>query len=169
MQQVQKYSIDYHVSELYWPEQNATEGVIRELHKKWFCIMVKKKVPKRLWDYVIRWVAEILQYSANSCYSRAGRSPIEKLSGETPDISEYLNFGFYDFVRYKDKPGVIEDLFGCWLGILHRAGNVMSFWIPTNTCHVVSQLTVQYITNLENQAEVIRTYKMNLTQQTLPK
>ena len=30
-----------------------------------------------------------------------GGIPLEKVTGETPDISEYLDFGFYDMVWLK--------------------------------------------------------------------
>ncbi len=44
--------------------------------------------------------------TANSVFSLEGRAPIEQLTGETPDISEYLDFSFYDWVWYKDNAGV---------------------------------------------------------------
>ena len=31
---------------------------------------------------------------------------MEQIMGETPDISEYLDFGFYDWVWYKDNAGL---------------------------------------------------------------
>ena len=48
---IRKYSIDYHVSERNCPNHNFAEGVIQEGQKKWFRIMVRRKVPQRLWDY----------------------------------------------------------------------------------------------------------------------
>jgi hypothetical protein len=33
-----------------------------------------------------------------------GRTPMEALTGKTPDISEYLDFGFYDLVWFKEVP-----------------------------------------------------------------
>ena len=37
------------------------------------------------------------------------------LTGETPDISQYLDFGFYDWVWYKENAGLdIPRLGGSW-------------------------------------------------------
>ena len=32
-----------------------------------------------------------------------GTFPMQDLMGKTPNISEYLDFGFYDYVSYKDN------------------------------------------------------------------
>ena len=40
--------------------QSKVEGVTREMRKNWFRVMLIKKVPHRLWDCGIRWVAEIM-------------------------------------------------------------------------------------------------------------
>ena len=55
--------------------------------------MMKRRVPKRLWDYGIVWVCETMSLTANSSFALEGRTPIEQITGETPDISEYLDFG----------------------------------------------------------------------------
>ena len=42
---IRKYAIDYHITEPNRPNHNFAEGVIREVRKKWFRIMVRRKVP----------------------------------------------------------------------------------------------------------------------------
>ena len=113
--------------------------------------MMKRRVPKRLWDYGIVWVCETMSLTANSSsFALEGRTPIEQITGETPDISEYLDFGFYeDWVWYKDNAGVGENMFGRWLGVSHRDGNLMSYGILTIACRIISCTTVQCITHLE--------------------
>ena len=37
------------------PNHNFAEGVIRELRKKWFGVMVKQNFPRCLWDDGMRW------------------------------------------------------------------------------------------------------------------
>ena len=56
--------------------------------------MVRKRAPRRLLYYVVRWVAEIVQLTSTQAEGLNGRCSLERVSGETPDISEYLNFGF---------------------------------------------------------------------------
>ena len=149
MQTVRKFDIDHHVSEPHRPQQNRAESVIREVRRKWFRQMTKRKVPSRLWDYGIVWVCEVMSLTVNSSFSLEGRTPMEQVTGETPDISEYLDFTFYDWVWYRDNAGVGDNSFGRWLGVSHRIGNLMSYWILTIHGRVISRTTVQRVTNLE--------------------
>ena len=56
--------------------------------------MLKKKVPKRLWDYCIKWVCEVMQRTASKSGDLSERTTLEQLTGETPEISQYLDFTF---------------------------------------------------------------------------
>ena len=57
MKQISTRSIYYHISELYLHNQNQVVGVIRELRRKCYRTMIRRRVPQELWDYVIRWVS----------------------------------------------------------------------------------------------------------------
>lgn len=149
MKHVRAYGIDYHCIEPHRPQQNRAETVIREVKKRWFRQMVKQNVPKRLWDYGIVWACEIMSLTSNTTFNLHGRTPMVEITGETPDISEYLDFGFYDWIWYNDNAGLGENKIGRWLGVAHRVGNLMSYWILTTTGHVISRTTVQRVTNLE--------------------
>ena len=81
---------------------------------------------------------------------------MEQVTGETPDISEYLDFGFYDWVWYKDNAGLGDNCIGRWLGVAHRVGNLMSYWILTQTGRVIARTTVQRVTNLELQTDEVK-------------
>ena len=51
MKNVRKYEIEDHLSEPGRPQQNRAESVIREVKRRCFRLMVKQKVPKRLWGF----------------------------------------------------------------------------------------------------------------------
>ena len=153
MANVRKYAIDYHITEPYRPNHNFAEGVIREIRRKWFRVMVRKSVPQRLWDFGLQWVCDIQNRTASSARGLDGRCPLERVTGETVDISEYLDFGFYDWVWYRENAGLGETKLGRWLGVSHRIGTLMSFWIITSNGKVLSRTTVQRVTNLELQVE----------------
>ena len=93
---VTKHGIDIHLTEPNQPNQSKAEGVIRELRNRWFRVMLKQQVPNRILDYSIRWMCEIMQRTASNPGRLRGRAPLEQLMGETPNISEYLDFSFYD-------------------------------------------------------------------------
>ena len=108
MHQIRKNGIDFHVIEPERHNQNPEEGVIREIRRKWFRVMFRKKVSKKFWDYGMRWVCEIQQRTHLRSNRIDGGIPLEKLTSETQDILEYLDFGFYDQVWYHENAGLGE-------------------------------------------------------------
>ena len=99
--------------------------------------------------------AEILSRVTTTKGDRCG---YEKVTGETPDISEWCDFSFYDQVWYWDTPskGSPSSNIGRWLRILHRIGSSLSYWILTITGNVLSRTTVQHITKTEVDTESIK-------------
>ena len=59
--------------------------------------MTKKNVPTRLWDFALVYDVEILSRTVTKPGERAG---YEKMTGDTPDISEWADFDLYQFVWY---------------------------------------------------------------------
>ena len=91
----------------------------------------------------MRWVCEVMQ-GTHVRENRLGRCvPIEEVTGETANISEYLDFGFYDRLRYHTNAGLGERLHSRWLGVAHRIGSLMSYWILTQIGSVIARTTVQ--------------------------
>ena len=86
MKQIRKSDIDFHVIEPDRHNQNPCEGVIREVRRKWFRTMIRKRVPRRLWDYGMRWVCKTMQRTSTQARGFAGCTPIESVTGETMDI-----------------------------------------------------------------------------------
>ena len=156
MQTVRKYGINYHISEPHYHNQNPVEGVVRELRRKWYRTMVRNRVPKKLWDYGIVWISEIHSMTHTSAGNRLkGAIPLERVTGDTVDISEYLDFGFYDKVWYKDNAGLSPAKPGRWLGVSHRTGRLMCYHVLTQTGQVISRSSVTRVTNLEAMTENI--------------
>ena len=85
--------------------------------------------------------------------SRDGRPPLGKLTGDTIDLSEYLDFDFYDPVWYWEtlsgEKG--EALPGRWLGIPHYIGAGMCYSVLNKNENVISRSTVQHITKKDLQ------------------
>jgi hypothetical protein len=149
MRNIRQYSIAHKVTEPNRPNHNHAEGVIREVRKKWFRIMMKKKVPARLWDYGFRWVCEIQNRTSNTSRGLNGRCPLEKITGESVDITEYLDVGFYDWIWLKENASLGETKLGRWLGVSHHVGPLMSYWILSQEGQIMSRTTVKRVTNLE--------------------
>lgn len=100
MSAIRKNEIKYHVSGPRRPNENPTEHSIHEVKKCWYRIMLKRRVPARLWDYGFAWVCETENICAHLSKYAEGRTPLEIITGDTPDVSEYLDFDFYDWVLH---------------------------------------------------------------------
>ena len=151
MEQVRKHHIDIRTTEPGRYNQSKVEGVIRELCKNWFRTMHRTRVPKRLWDYGLKWVSEVRVRTSSDANDLKGRTPLEWVTGDTVDISEYLDFGFYNWCWYHENAGLGPTKLGRWLGVAHKVGGLMSYWVLTINCTVIARTTVQRITLLEMQ------------------
>jgi hypothetical protein len=65
------------------------------LSKCWKLWMQKKNVYSWLWDYGLVYEGKLLTRMSQG---DDGRSGYEQVTGKTPDISEWLDFEFYDLV-----------------------------------------------------------------------
>ena len=141
---------------LHWAEKGRhtqnwrAEAEIGTLKRKWNSLMKRKKIPKRLWDFGLQWIAEIMSRTARGVDGRTG---YEIVTGETPDISCWLDFEFFDLVWFwKDAKADQSDdrkQFGYWLGVAQDVGTVMTYWILTVSGKIVARTTVQHVTKSE--------------------
>ena len=150
---IRKANIQFHVSGPRRPNENPAEGAIRDIKMRWYRIQTKKNVPNRLWDFGISYVCETGNIIPTSSKYSKGRTPIECISGETPDISEYIDFGFYDWVMFRNNAGLGTAELGRWLGVSHRVGQLMSYWILPSSGYPLSCTTVQRVTEMEKQTD----------------
>ena len=155
---VRLHNIKHTVSEPYRPSQNPAEPSIRDVKMRWYRIMFKKNVPKRVWDYGLIWICETGNISVSSSKYAKGRTPIETITGETPDITEYTDFSFYDWIVFKPNAGLGTPQIGRWLGVSHRVGDLMSYFVLPISCQVISCVTVQRLTHADQQTEVNKEY-----------
>ena len=149
MKQVRTHDIDFHISEPNMHNQNPVEEVIRELRRKWFRTMIRNRVPEELWDYGMRRVSETMSLTHTSAGSLNGQIPLTNVTGETPEISEYLDFGFYDQLCFKDNAGTSPFEPGRLLGVADRTGRLMCYHVLNQRGVVVSRSTVQRVNDLE--------------------
>jgi hypothetical protein len=82
-----------------------------------------------LWDHGFDHTDQIRQNMARK--NLGWRTPLEALMGDTSEISDLLDFGYYDWVWYWDPPNpcfpVNPHKLGRWLGHNHAHGPVMCY------------------------------------------
>ena len=75
---------------------------------------------------------------------------MEALTGDTIDISEWIEFEFYDLVVYwDDRESETKQGIGRWLGPSHHVGSALCYYILTDKATVISRTSVQHITKEE--------------------
>ena len=95
---LRKNNIRSLTTNIYSPRQNPAETVIRELRKKWYRAIFRTNCPRGLWNYGLPHFAKLMQLTASNAADLDGRTPLGALTGKTPDISQYLDFAWYDWV-----------------------------------------------------------------------
>ena len=133
----------------------AAEQEIQGLKRRWKALMNEKQVPRRLWDYGMVYMAEIMSRTARG---NEGIPGLQRVLGHTIDISEWLDFEFYDLVWWWD-PTVPQHIsptpkrLGRWLGVAHRVGTQMCYFILTSSGEVIASTTVQHVLRTELQVD----------------
>jgi hypothetical protein len=84
-------------------------------------------------------------------FSLNGRVPIERVTGETVDISEYIDMSFYDWVHFVEGERLEAPQIGRWLGIATNHGGYMIYYVLKANGQVLPRTTVSRVTNLEQQ------------------
>jgi Reverse transcriptase (RNA-dependent DNA polymerase) len=149
VKEARRMRIILHTTEQGRKNQNhAAEREIGFLAKRWKLRMTKKKVPRRLWDFGLVYESELLSRMARGSDRRTG---YEEVTGQTPDISEWLDFEFYDLVWWLDRP--VKPNFtdytrrlARWLGVSHRVGSDLSYWLITEGGKIISKTSVEHVT-----------------------
>jgi hypothetical protein len=106
--------------------------------------MSQMRSPKRLLDYCCAYVAEKINLSASDLYILYGHTPYEMVTGDTPDISEYTDYEWYQPLWYYDHVGFPNQRrnMGRWLGVAHEIGQDLWYWILTERGLVIGHTTV---------------------------
>ena len=107
----------------------------------------RTRASKRLWDYAAIYVSEVRSRTAHQLYELHGRTPYEIVAGDTPDITEWLEYDFYQPVWFYSPAAfpVEKQLLGRWLGVAHSVGQALCYWILPVSGVPIARSTVQPI------------------------
>ena len=156
MKTIRRANIDHHVSGPYKPAQNPAEGGIRELKRRFYRFMTKYNIPMRVWDFVLDYTVDIMNVTVNYSKYSDGRVPLEIITGVTTDISEYLDFTIWGWVYFRTDGGLGVNEIGRWLGVSHRVGPLMTYWVLPKSGIPISSDTVQALTQAELMTDAVK-------------
>ena len=152
---VDDYMIRHLTTAPYSQFQNRAEAEIRELKRGTWKFLRLKRAPKRLWCFCAGWYAGVRRLTALDIYRLQGRTPAESRLGSTPDISEYAQFDWYDFVKYNDVAADDNQKvrYGRLVGPCESSGTNMCFYILTEKCTVLVRDTVSSLSDEESKSD----------------
>ena len=144
-------------TEPYSPWMNAAEGCIRELKRGSSRKMLKTRSPKVLWDHCIELEGFIRSCTVNDIYETAGETPETIMTGQTADISHICEFGWYDWVMFRDNVATYPDdklTLGRYLGPATDVGSALTAKILKSNGNFACRSTFRHLTDDELQNEL---------------
>ena len=135
--------MEVRTTEPYSPQQNKSESVIKIIKVKANRIIVHSNIPKRFWDFGMVWEAEIYSHTL----IKDGRPDLERLTGDTIYISEWLEFELCDLVWFwYNKSDYTKPMFGQRMVVSHRFVSALCHSILSGKVKVLSLTTFQHLT-----------------------
>ena len=83
------------------PWANRAEGAVRENKRAARRAMKNLACPARLWDYCAKLQAKIICHTAHNIPTLNGQVPKTLVTVNTADISELVEFGWYQWIYYR--------------------------------------------------------------------
>ena len=119
--------------------------------------MKARNIPKKLWDYILVWEADLRCLMPHPIAILEGRTPYEKLKGSTPDITEYLLFEPGEYVWYYENENILEGLekLGRVIGIANSVGQALCYWVVKGNGEPIARLTIRPV--LDRERNVLET------------
>jgi hypothetical protein len=155
---VRKYKINQKTMEANLPWQNRAEAEIREVKKLVRRALRVNSTPSEFWCYAMEWAARIRSLTAHDSLILGSRTPEERITGRTPDISEYAYFAWSDWVWIRE-PATFPDSdirLGKWLGVADNVGQAMTYWVLTATGTIIAQSSVTQLSDSDHRNPVIK-------------
>jgi hypothetical protein len=147
-----------HVHLPYSPWQDRAKLAIQELKKKTRRSMMKTRCPKWLWDDCLELMADIYSHSVQDNHGLNGQTPQAIITGETPDISRFAEFLFYQWIKWFDQDVAMaedQEKYGRYLGPSRDVGSIMTSKILNDKGNSLYRLTFRALTQdkLDSQKE----------------
>ncbi len=114
--------------------------------------MIKTGSPRVLWDHCIELEALIGSLTSNSVYMTNGKVPETITTSSTANISHICEFGWYDWVMFRDKVPTFPDIkliLGRYLGPATNVGSALTAKILKLNGQTVCRSTLRHLTEEE--------------------
>ena len=132
--------------EAYKPNQNLTEVSIRETRRIFERAMVKKNTPMVLWDRCFVWSSDVRRKVAWNIRKLNGQTPETIMTGDSDDISQMAEFGWYDWLWYHhpktNEENVTKRRLGRYIGASWNSGAAMCSTVFTEKAQCLNRTSI---------------------------
>jgi hypothetical protein len=146
------------------PQQNPAESrAIRWLISNIRTLCTRTGAPEKVWFWTDKYLVDVHNITADETIGWI--TPWSKRRRETPDISAFLQFRFYETVYYLDpdeKFKSTKEKTRYWLGVSEYVGEKLCFYILTTGTKRVIERCLYTVTNGHNRTTHWFFYVMNL-------
>ena len=152
---LRKFHIPHTTTEPHSPWQNRAEYAIGELKQYSRRLMFHTQTPIRLWCFCFNYCADVLSLCATGRFELQGRTPFEIVTNYTPDISEYVQFAWFDWCYYYDQENKSKCL--CrWLGPAAGIGQAFCSYLLLSNAEFIARSSVISLTQDELNDEQVK-------------
>jgi len=152
---MKKFWIKGSQSEPYSPWQVCAKLCIIEIKKAVHHTLERTGASKRLLDYYTKNQSELQNLIAHPYFKLSGCTLYEIISGQTPDILEYLDYAWYQTIWYYDQETAFSEphrKLAKWLGVAYWASQALcNYILPASSIPIVRS-TIQALSRNENES-----------------
>ena len=152
-----KHKITQKVTEPNCPWQNFAEpngGAIKRAVRH---LLRTTNSPVRLWDYCWDYYCAVKRFTVTNNIHLENKTPHEKIHGHMPNITEYIQYRWFEWVWYADITNPDDEVLGRWLGPASNAGTGHTSNILTQKGRVITRSSLRPMKDGEmNKPEIKR-------------
>jgi hypothetical protein len=137
--------------------------------------MIKTGSPRVLWDHCIELEVLIRSLTSKNVYMTNSKVPETIMTGSTTNISHICEFGWYDWVMFRDNVPIFPDVkltLGQYLGPATYVGSALTTKIFKSNGQTVCRSTLQHLNDKEIHCpihqEMRRIFNETITQHLQP-
>ena len=131
---------------------NRAELYIGIMKKRILRALKNSNCPMKLWDYCATYMANVNNSIAHDHFQLQGTTPHTMMTGQPTDISSLCEFGWYEWVYFRENANLFplpKEALGRCLGPAINAGNAMSQWVLNRNGTVLPKQTLRKLTPQE--------------------
>jgi hypothetical protein len=132
-------------SEPHHQNQNFAENRYATIKATTNRVLNLSGAPANTWLLALLYVCLLLNHLVSAALG--WKTPMQVLTGQTPDISKFLHFSFYEPVYYHSYsntfPSSSNEKQGWWVGVATHVGDALTYKILTETHKVIYRSAIR--------------------------